>query len=58
VAGCGCPEGHPDPLGVSSELVFPWAGVLVLPGDYELYGEMATGPAWRGPTGRSSDRTW
>jgi hypothetical protein len=45
VAGCGCPEGHVDPLGASSELVFPWAGVLVLPGDYELYGELATGPA-------------
>jgi hypothetical protein len=45
VEGCGCPGGHLDPLGASSELAFPWAGVLVLPVDYELYGEMATGPA-------------
>jgi hypothetical protein len=36
-----------DPLGTSGELVFPWAGVLALRGDYETYDEFATGLWWQ-----------
>jgi hypothetical protein len=46
VAGCDCPEGHLDPLGTAAELSFPWAGVLVLGADYELFGEFGTGLYW------------
>ena len=36
---CACPTGRLAPIGSQPELVFPWAGVLVLGTDYETYSE-------------------
>src|SRR5690349_10446127 len=47
VPGCSCQENHLDPLGTEGELVFPWAGVLILPGDIEMYHELATDPSFQ-----------
>jgi hypothetical protein len=44
VPTCACPERHLDPLGPNAELVFPWAGVLVMQGDYESYSEASAEP--------------
>ncbi|WP_433307218.1 hypothetical protein ACQP2F_22935 [Actinoplanes sp. CA-030573] len=42
MAGCACPDRHLDPLGGAAELSFPWAGLLVLPTDYETMVELTT----------------
>ena len=42
MAGCACPDGRLYPLGSDAELSFPWAGLLVLPIEYESMVEMTT----------------
>jgi len=40
LTACNCAERRLDPFGSQTELVFPWAGVLVLRGDYETYADV------------------
>ena len=42
MAGCACPDGRLYPLGSDAELSFPWAGLLVLPIEYESMVETTT----------------
>ena len=43
MAGCTCPDGRLAPLGDGAELALPWAGLLVLPIDYESMADLTTG---------------
>jgi hypothetical protein len=42
MVGCACPDGRLYPLGSDAELSLPWAGLLVLPVEYESVAEMTT----------------
>jgi hypothetical protein len=46
MGGCACPIGHLDPLGGATELVYPWAGLLVLGFNDEDLEQNATGPTY------------
>jgi hypothetical protein len=43
MAGCDCPDRRLEPVASQDALVFPWAGVAVMPHDYETYGAIVGG---------------